>query len=170
MANIRSVWKLVFIRPSGGRVTLLDYGDGMDAEPTWPTEQAVSSFSALALPWGTNSGDGGAKRSLSWSRHIAAADSQARFVGMITDTALMPYGETGTIELSHVSGATFRFESAVIQAAVPMRRPSRFERSVSYRAVAGKTVPVSGLTSTPAFPWSWRAETFGSMSGTWGAL
>jgi hypothetical protein len=170
MAAIRSVWKLDFIRPSGARVTMLNYGDGMDAEPTWPTEQQVSSFTALALPWGTNSGDGGAKRSLAWSRHIAADDSEARFVGMITDTALLPFGETGSIELSHVSGATFRFESAVIQAAVPMRRPSRFERSISYRAVCGKTVPVSGIASTPAFPWSWRTEAFGSLTATFGDL
>lgn len=170
MANIRSVWKLVFIRPNGARVTMLDYGDGMDAEPTWPTEQAVSSFSALALPWGTNSGDGGAKRNLAWSRHVAANDSEARFVGMIADTALVPFGETGAIELSHVDGATFRFESAVIQAAVTMRRPSRFERSLNYRAVAGKTVPVSGISSTPAFPWSWRTEAFGAMSAEFGDL
>jgi hypothetical protein len=118
---IKSLWRITFTPSTGPRageeIVLLDHGDLMEAEPTLPAAQNVAQTSPLFSPWGHTAAMGGAKTSAAWTRRRLLA-SLPRTQAML-DQLTFPWGDSGTLKVAILDGATFAWDRSAVQEITP---------------------------------------------------
>ena len=134
-------------------------------------EAGAETSAAVAQAWTTSGGLLGAKRAMTWSRRREASTNSAARADAFRHAGMVPLGQTVTLRVTiqAADGETdpevWDFPDAVITAAVPVveRRGAGGAVMWTFRAVAGKAVPVSGIPLVSGLPISWHLVPLGEI-------
>lgn len=116
--KIQSIWKIEWV---AGEVatTYLDYGDLMETEPSFGSEQEALTQSAVAAIWSRSYGLGAAQRAITWNRQIIHASPAAAREYCIDHGAALPFLQDGFLRVTIQGGGARKIDHAVIISAYP---------------------------------------------------
>lgn len=139
--KVKSIWKIEWV---AGMVstTFLDYGDLMDTEPSFGSEQEALTQAAVSAIWARSYGLGAAQRAITWNRQIIHASPAAAREYCIDHGADLPFLQDGYLKVTIEGGGIRKIDNAVIISAYvePVR-------SVPH-ATLTRYVARGGLTTT----------------------
>lgn len=164
---VSSVWKLEFVS-AAGTLLLLDYGDDLDEELAFDTEQSVGTYKPIGAGWGEASAEGGAMTSLSWTVRRSHASHAALRAFCLRHPALMPYGQTGALRVSIQGGETWEIEDCALASSKPQPLTTGPFRSLTvYQATGGRMVPVSAIELYVGIPWEFILQNWEDITTNW---
>ncbi|MBK1884097.1 hypothetical protein JIN85_16880 [Luteolibacter pohnpeiensis] len=155
----------------GASIVLLNYGELMDKEPTFPTQADAVSRSPIGARWGRNRASGGAQRSLTWSRWLICDDNNAARALQFSHPAILPYEQDGTLRFTIQGGDTWEIKDAVLLGCNPeILEKIPFAVRMSYSARGGVTRPISEITLFPGITPNWINQAPSAISQAPSAL
>lgn len=169
---IQSLWQIDFITPSG-TFRLLDHGDYIAEELSFPVSQRTSQYLPIGSEWADSVGDGNASVSITWTRrrdHENHADLRS---AVLRSAATFPSGLSGTLRIAVLDGETWDIERATISQSTPSPLvPSGGFRSVtSYAATGGRMVPAAPIDIYSGIPWAFVHQDWTDPAlGDWATL
>jgi hypothetical protein len=158
-----------------GGYVLLDFrtvdGSLLSDEVEPGMEQQSSVYASIGAVFAAASADGGARRTISYTRTIEHASRAEAMIHQWLGPQQLPFGVDGTLTVEMQNGPSFEMEDAVLHAAVPRLSPFLCHATDTlYRLSAGRLRPLSGLPVKAGYPFTWWAQEFQEISSVWGGL
>ncbi|MDP3851961.1 MAG: hypothetical protein Q8Q59_15775 [Luteolibacter sp.] len=152
-----SIYQIDFIdTATGGSTRLLSTGELLDKMIDFSFSQQAEGYASIGSDWGKSQALGGARRPLEWTRQCEHAHHAAAAAWCIRHPAGLPFTRPGKLRVTIQDGETWDLLDAVLLSA--SARPDKggdFATLTSYKAEAGKTLPVYGLAHYAGIPHAW---------------
>jgi len=143
----------------GGEI-LLESGQWMGGQPSFPLQAAVQQRDYLRRSWGKNSGRGNRRRTFRWSQVVEYSTTEEAMSFAILRPTTLPMGETGELLLQVTDGASVLIKDFVLRACNArhlVRHPTWIQ--YDFEALGGEheTVELNGIFGVP----------WGAKEGDW---
>lgn len=161
---ITSAWKIEFIT-TAGTLTLLDYGNDIEAEIGPKVVQKSNTYSAIGGDWGESSAEGGSMVSMDWSVYRPHASHAALRSYCMSHAAALPHRRNGTLRVSAQDGETWDIQDATILSTAPIPIRGGIIRSLTaYTAIGGRMVPAAAITLYPGIPFEFILQNWEDLT------
>ncbi len=111
--KIQSIWKIEWV-VGAVATTFLDYGDLMDTEPSFGSEQEALTQAAVSAIWSRSYGLGAAQRAITWNRQRTHASPAAAREFCVDHGAALPFLQDGFLRVTIQGGGARKIDNAVI--------------------------------------------------------
>lgn len=133
---IKSNWRITW-DPDGTQIVLLDYGDGMLADPTFaqPHNSELVSFARALSPKGFHFGNVG--HLVAFTRAVPYSTLEGGGETILDHLATTQALRVNTLQIKVENGKTYRLDDAVIRDVLPLRSPEHGANILFQYDIAG---------------------------------
>ena len=165
---IASLYQIDFVH-AAGTLRLVDYGEKLTNELDLNATQPADTYAPINAGWGETAARGGAMSAFLLGVVRDHASHAALRGFCFSQTASMPNGRTGTLQISIQGGGTWQMASVSILTATTIPRiPSAFFETITTLTFSGgKMLPTSAMTLYAGVPYEFILQSWSALSGAW---